>query len=525
MAMRISGMYSGLDTESIISELVAAKSTKVTKLENEKKKLEWKQEVWQGLNSKIYSLYSSKLTKMRYESSYGKRKTTSSDESVATVVAGDNSVLGAQTLKVNSLAQTGYLTGAEIKATDSSGKTEKITAGTKLSAINKNLVGTKIKMKVGDGEEQEIELTEDMTVNGLLAKFKGTGINATFDENNQRFFLNSKEMGKDADFTITSDSMIDDGKGNQINALRALGLDLTATEEDYKDLYGTSSKAVKLDGQDSEIVLNGATFKGNSNTFTVNGLTIDVKSVTAPDETVTLTTTSDTDGIYDMIKDFFTDYNDMINSISKHYNADSANKYDILTDEQKESMSEEEIENWEGKIKDSLLRRDSTLNTLISAMNSIMSSGVTMSDGSKMYLSDLGIKTLNYFEAEDNERYAYHIDGDEDDSYTKDKTDKLKAMIASDPDRVTEFFATLSKSLYDRLDKAMARTDYSSIYKVYNDKQMKKETTEYESKIKKAQKELNAYEDRWYDKFTAMEVAMSKLTNNQNAISSLLAGL
>lgn len=525
--MRVTGMFSGLQTESIISELVSAKSTKVTKLKNDKQKLEWKQEVWQNLNSKIYSLYSSKLTKMRYESSYAKRKTSSSNENVVTVVAGDSSVLGSQTLKVNSLAKTGYLTGAKIKCKPDSQKNPegKVAADTKLSAINSNLVGSKLKLTVGTGEVQEIEITDDMTVNGLLSKFKDAGINATFDTGNQRFFLNGKEMGTEADFTLTSDSMIDDGNGNSINALRALGLDTTATEDDYFALYGTKSNAVKLQGEDAEIVLNGATFRENSNTFTINGLSLDIKNVTAQDETVTLTTTNDTDGIYEMIKDFFSEYNDMINDIAKHYNADSASGYDVLTDEQKEGMTDEEIENWEGKIKDSLLRRDTTLSTLISTLNGVMSAGITMDDGSKMYLASFDIKTLNYFEAEDNEHYAYHIDGDEDDEKTKTKENTLKKMIASEPEKVTEFFSKLSKNLYDKLDKAMESTDYSSIYKVYNDKELKKETTKYDKKIKEAQDALNAYEDKWYDKFTAMEVALSKLQSNQNAVSSMLSGL
>ena len=150
MAMRVTGMFSGLDTESIISELVSAKSTKVTKLKNDKQKMEWKQEVWQGLNSKIYSLYSDKLTKMRYESSYAKRKTSSSNESIVSVVAGDSSVLGSQTLKVNSLAQTGYLTGAKIKCrVDSENPKGEISGDTKLVAINRNLVGSKLKVARG----------------------------------------------------------------------------------------------------------------------------------------------------------------------------------------------------------------------------------------------------------------------------------------------------------------------------------------------------------------------------------------
>ena len=54
MPIRITGMNSGLDTESIITELVKAKSVKKDSLVKAKTKLEWKQDAWKSLNTKIY---------------------------------------------------------------------------------------------------------------------------------------------------------------------------------------------------------------------------------------------------------------------------------------------------------------------------------------------------------------------------------------------------------------------------------------------------------------------------------------
>ena len=92
-----------------------------------------------------------------------------------------------------------------------------------------------------------------------------------------------------------------------------------------------------------------------------------------------------------------------------------------------------------------------------------------------------------------------------------------------DPDGTADFFAGLCKNLYGALDKSMSTTsDYSSIYKVYNDKQMKKDYDNYTKKIKEAEKKLSDYEDRWYDKFSKMETALSKLQSNQSIVSSML---
>ena len=51
MPIRITGMNSGLDTESIITELVKAKSVKKDSLVKAQTRLEWKQNAWKELNS------------------------------------------------------------------------------------------------------------------------------------------------------------------------------------------------------------------------------------------------------------------------------------------------------------------------------------------------------------------------------------------------------------------------------------------------------------------------------------------
>lgn len=541
--LRMTGMYSGMDTESIVSQLVKTKSTKVTNLKNEQKKLEWKQTAWQDLNSKIYNMYSKTLSNLRLTSAYSKKSTVSSDSTKATVVASEGAVNGTQTLQVNKLAKSGYLTGAKLDGktttttgTDGKDVTKVVNWETtdKLSEIDSNLTGKTISLTTGTGTDAkttDIEITADMTINDLVAKFKDAGVNASFDTTNQRFFINSTGTGSAKNFTLTSDDS---------TALASLGLDPNTT---YTDINGSKNSCVKIEGQDAEIVLNGATFVSDSNTFSINGLTINTLGVT--DEEISLVTSTDYDGIYNTIKDFLTEYNDLINEMDKLYNADSARKYDMLTNDEKDSMTDDEVEQWEDKIKSALLRKDNSLYNVMNTLTTTMMDGYyenNLSDkqkknmsaseisawykengGKKHYLSDYGIGTLSYFEAQDNEHHAYHINGDADDEFTSTKEDKLKAAIADDPEGTANFFATLCKSLYSKLDETMSEsTDYSSIYKVYNDKQLKKDYNDYTKKIRDAEDELNDYEDRWYNKFSKMEVALSKLQSQTSSISSML---
>lgn len=281
--------------------------------------------------------------------------------------------------------------------------------------------------------------------------------------------------------------------------------------------------AFKITGQDAIIKLNGVQFTRSTNTFQVNGLTIEAQAVTGDGDknAVTIGTSVDTQGIYDKIKDFLTEYNSVINEITKLYNAESAKDYEPLTDEEKDSMSEEQIEKWEEKIKNALLRRDTSLGNVMNAMVNSMSQTFEI-NGEKLSLGNFGIQTLGFLNAAENEQYAFHIDGDEDDENTSGKKDKLMAAIQKDPDKLMEFMKKLTSNLYTAIDDKMKSTELSSAYKVYNDKEMDKEVKEVEDLIKKWNDKIAEQEDAYFKKFSQMEVALSKLQSQTNSLSGLL---
>ena len=248
----------------------------------------------------------------------------------------------------------------------------------------------------------------------------------------------------------------------------------------------TNSGAKKIDGCDSEIKLNGITYTSSLNTYSINGLSITAMQATGDGDTnaITVTTATDTQAIYDKIKSFLTQYNSLINEMTSLYNADTAKGYEPLTDDEKSAMSDSEVEKWEEKIKSSLLRRDDSLESVMNLMTNAMSQPVTI-DGKKYYLSSFGIKTLGFLNAPENQQNAYHIDGDEDDTATSGNEDKLMAMINSDPDTVVSFMQQLTTNLYDAIGTKMKSSTLSSIYKVYNDKEMASEYSDYTTTIKK----------------------------------------
>ena len=501
--VRISGMNSNLDTEAIVEALVSAKKEKLNTYKGEQKKLEWKQDAWKSLNSKIYKFYSKSLSNARFKTDYTK-KTTKSSSNAVSVISSNSAPDCVQTLKLVSMAKAGYHTGVEfktaVKDADGNATGEFVKAGytasTKLNELG-------ISAGTVQFNGKNVEITDDMTIGQLTSTLNKNGATVNFDEKNQRFFVAAKSNGAENDFSYGSDA-----------ASKELFSKLGLLNSDG------SNAGSRIKGRSAEIELNGEKFTSDSNTFDINGLTITINNMT--DEEISLTTSQDTEGIYDMVKNLFKEYNELINEMDKLYNAESASKYKMLTDEQKEEMSEDEVKEWETKIKDSLLRRDSSLNDVISGMKQTLLAGVKMSDGNTMFLSDFGINTASYSLAKDNERGAYHIDGDEDDDLTSTNEDKLRKAIATDADQVAEFFSSLAKNLYSKMDELMGRVkDYSSAFTVYNDIYLKKQYDEYTTKISEQETKVNKWEDYYYKKFTAMEKAMSGINSKQSAISGL----
>ncbi len=653
MPMRMSGLISGLDTDTLVSQLVSAKRLKVTKKKGDQTKLSWKQETWKDLNKQLTSLRTM-ASNLRWSTAWNKKTTNVSNSAKASVITGSGAVDSVQSLEITQLAKSGYLTGGVVKAVDGEGQAtgEKLTALSKLSALG--FEGeTKLNVTT-NGTTSEITVNGDSSISDVLSALKKQGLNASFDEKNQRFFISAKTTGADADFSITAN----DGTGKDLldkmglstydkTTVANLRASLTFTDSDiekaalkraeseadtFKTLYnnmkaaeksladlqaqraemaedadpeevealeakieaaqtkfddltaqvgeaqtnavwtgevqydddgritsidnveassnltdqvraefeqratyaqsqldaieaGTlKGTATKVTGQNAMIELNGATFESSSNVFDINGLTITALAETDPNEKITLTTTNDTSGMYDQIKNFISTYNKIINELDKIYNAESSAKYTPLTDEEKDALSDTEVEKYEKKIKDGLFKGDETVSSIMNALTGTMSQGYKIGDKT-LYLSSFGINTVGYFEAEKNETHAFHINGDPDDEKTAGKTDILKGLIASDPDQVSSFFTKLSNDLYQKMDKLSSRIAGRRTFgSFFEDQTMKSDYTNYTSKITEMEDKVNEYEDKLCSKFSKMEATMAKLQSKTSALTGLFGG-
>lgn len=417
--------------------------------------------------------------------------------------------------KVNELAKS---TGLITETTGDDGETKE--DSTKLEALSNNIktvIAVDDNAIYTDDDKKAYYLSEDKRAEAKtrleeISKEKEANDAVIADEDNGYWDIKDYTGKTEDDLAAIADKY-----AKQVTNARDMVEKLANGSTDIPISAGAS----RVDAQDAKITLNNADFTSSSNVFNINGLTIKATAKTADGETLSINTDTDTQGIYDKIKDFLTEYNSIINELTSLYNADSAKGYEPLTDDEKESMSDKEVEKWETKIKDSILRNDSTVGGVMNAMTTAMMKSYTI-NGKSYSLSSFGIHTQGYLNAAKNEQYAYHIDGDEDDTITSGNTDKLMDMINNNPEDLEEFMKQLTSGLYSALDSKMKSTTMSSAYTIYNDKQMTKEYNNYTTEIKEWETKISDLEDRYYKQFSTMETQLAKMQSSTSSISSML---
>ena len=188
MPVRLTGMVSGMDTDTLIQQLVAAKQTKIDDVKGQKTKLEWQKEAWADMNKKVYSFYTGSLSKIKSQSTYKTKKATSTDDSKVEVKANANAVVGSHSIEVQSVASSTYLTSGRIATNGYEEKYSKAVTSSdvKLSEMNNasDLVGKSLTVKIGEGDTAETKtytFTEDSTIADVQAAF-GSDVEVTLED-------------------------------------------------------------------------------------------------------------------------------------------------------------------------------------------------------------------------------------------------------------------------------------------------------------------------------------------------------
>jgi len=522
--MRIGGLASGMDTEQMVKDLMKVERLRVHRFLQQEQRLKWRQEAFYNVNKTIanFILNSRKdlgLNQVSYTGAIQKnsidrlgwiKKATSSNEGIATATATANALNGSHSIEVVELAKSASII--------SDGNVE---AGL-------GIIGTvAFTLETKEGKSAEISLTLDAnsTVHDVAKAINNAnlGVSAAYDENLKRLMISAKNTGAENYIKVTLDN------NNFVSDKLKLGVAVVGN---------AAYDAVKIAGKNSVINFNGVGMEQSSNSVSVFGFDIQLKAKGS----TTINIDTNVDGIIEKIKGFVSQYNSLIDDVSKQLSQEVHRNFAPLTNEQKEAMSEKDIEKWEEKAKSGMLRNNETLSRMLQKIRGNLYKNVDLGGGNTIHLTDVGITTGTY-----QERGKLVID-----------EQKLRSAISENPNNVLDMFfkipttglegeaklkeTGLVQRLYDDLVAGMKETIRHSgpgedaalfrnvqgnmlmdfVTQHSNISVITKDLTSLNTRIAREEQILINKEDRYWQRFAAMEKAMNSMSQQSAWLMSQL---
>lgn len=507
--MRISGLASGMDTETMVKELMAAHRIPLDKINQKKQYTEWQRDDYRTVNRTLNDFKTLTNDSMLRQATFIKKTVTSSasdDVSIKNI----NSVSDfSGKIKVKQLAEA-----ATMQSTDKVLSSEK-DLKTKLSDLNLsstpgNFTISAINVDGTMDSGYEVKITADSTMQSVLDDInKNSGVNAFYDSYTGKIAFTAKFSG-DVKTATTDGSEIEfSGSYKFLGVEKNNQLAASAVDIDGKP---TPSGTV---GKNALFTYNGLETERQSNTFQINGFEITLKQANNKD--ITFSSTPDVDSILASVTKFVDEYNKLIEDLNSQIREEKYRDYQPLTDTEREGLSEDQIKKWEEKAMSGTLKNDSIISGVLNKMRSALSSAVGGVSGTNS-LSKIGIKTSGNFM--------------ENGKLIIDET-KLREAISADPNQIYELFAAngetdSSKGLARRLTSALddARTKITSkagsgSTTVNNTFVLGRLLDGYKDQVTRFEDRLASLESRYWKQFTAMEQAIQKA----NSQSSYLSGM
>ena len=390
-SVRLSGLATGMDTDAMVKSMLTADQEKIDKAQQKEQTVKWQQEIYREVmsdvidfNEKYFSLTSK--DSILSSSAWNTLAITSSNNNVitATGTAGANNI--DYKFDVKKLAEPAKATSSVSLNKDS-----------KLVDDLKATKDAKFKIAIGTNEKGEAIYSKDITIEDndtietLISKINNSNdgvIKASYSEMTGKFTIESTKTGDSSGFAI-----VDETGKNISNSLDFLGLQTNSyaidsngtTQSNFTGVAVGSNSIIEVSSKDGTFT---KTLNEESNTFTIDGVRYNVNTTGSAE----ITSTQDTAPVVEKMKSFVDDYNKIMDKVYDLVTEKTNKDYKPLTEAQKEEMSEEEIEKWEKKAKEGILRNDSEMRKFMNDMENAIF-------GDKMQvLRDMGIfSSLSHF--------------------------------------------------------------------------------------------------------------------------------
>lgn len=262
----------------------------------------------------------------------------------------------------------------------------------------------------------------------------------------------------------------------------------------------------------------------SSNSFNLDGLNVTVSGIfDGTTDPVTLTAKPNSDKIVSAVTDMIKDFNDIIQLVSDQVSKKPNREYSPLTDEQKESMTEDQIKKWEDKAKVGILFNDSDLRSLSDSLRFVFDAGSNEKD----MLSSFGISTSSDYTEKgklifDETKFRAALEKNPEDiqklftkkaNTTSGEKDGFMARLTSITDRFANTAGAVKGILIEKAGSTYAPTSVTA-------NSLQKSIDSIDVYIKKLQSQLKTETDRYVKQFTNLENVIAQMNSQSSTLSS-----
>lgn len=512
LTTHVSGLASGMDTEKIVSDMMKVNRIPLDKLEQAKTLNSWKTDAYREINTKIAS-FRDAMEDLRLEGTFNAQKAISSDSRV------DVSIVSPSTLSNITISEAKLAVLAKAGSvsfdTKVGGGSNLIDPG-KTATITFNLNGRDITIPNTSTFDETIAIINE---NSAQTNVKAANVGGSL-------VFTTTEAGAGKSITITTSS-------TDAQNLLKIADGTTSIPNGFPTAIGASytDGAAAVSGY---AVINGTKINVSSNTFTYDGVQINLKQDILDGKTATISLAADTDKIFDKLKTFVDKYNELVKDLNGKLGESKNRNYPPLTDAQKKDMKEADIKLWEDKAKSGLLANDPSIRQFLTQLRTSISETVQTAGINTSFdtLKEIGITTSTNYK--DNGKL------------TLDES-KLKSLLTSNMADIQKMFSikfdtgvasdtTVTSSIkyknsgfgvrvYDRIADILAqlRVKAGSAGTISINSDLAKEAASIDQRMIKVKDRLYTQEQALWTKFNAMESSLQKLNTQSSWLTQQLS--
>src|SRR5690625_3420533 len=506
--MRIGGLATGMDTEQLVDKLMAAERMPLDRMEQDKTKLTWKRDGFRDINKALLELDNMMLD-MKMSKTYNTKTVSSSQENAVTATALTSTSNGTYSINVEKLATSAINVSTKKLGTEENKFNPNEPLKDQTEVQLKDPIRFSTYNEEGKKQEHQINVDDGDTLNDILKKINDDDdipVRAFYDAQSDKVLMETTRTGQYRQKEYDGDKEI-----------KVPEIVFEKDEPFFTDIL-KMDMSKETGGTNAVFQYNnsGIDMESKTNSYELNGVNFEFKNVT--EENAHLTVTNDVESSFESIMEFIDKYNEVVDTLNESQREERFRDFPPLTEAQKKEMSEDEIEKWEEKAQSGILKGEAAIKDGMFAMRQSWYANVE-TGGAFSSLTEIGITTSKSY-----------LDGGK----LAVNEDDLRSALREDPGSVQKLFSNseegASRGLVNRLEDAVEGTmrkieqragkSTSTLENYTIGKRMK----DLNNRISAFEERLTQVETRYWNQFTAMEKAISRMNQQSEQLLAQFGG-